>query len=230
MIQKLLFVGLDVDDNAFHGHFIAEDGKSEGGFSCKPSLGSLEKKWVQLKREGFHLKICYEATYLGFSLHRDLRGKGDESVVIAPSLVPQTPGDQIKTDRLDSKKLDLWYRAGLLTEVHIPDEQEEAIRDLLRARKYLTEQMKGIKCYILCVCRRMGLNYRESVGRQNAQYWTLAHQRWLEGKIKELKGALGLNLKFLLLELEQLERILENYVTEIDRLSKTEKYHKPVQA
>ena len=59
-------------------------------------------------------------------------------MVVAPSLIPRKPGERIKTDRRDARKLADLYRAGLLTEVHPPTEEDEAVRDLCRAREELT--------------------------------------------------------------------------------------------
>ena len=55
--------------------------------------------------------------------------------MIAPALIPRRPGDRIKTDRRDAGQLAMLYRAGVLTAIHIPTEQEEAARDLLRCRE-----------------------------------------------------------------------------------------------
>jgi len=60
---------------------------------------------------------------------------GVSCVVVAPSLVLRKPGERIKTDRRDARKLAELLRAGLLTEVHPPTEADEAVRDLCRARE-----------------------------------------------------------------------------------------------
>ena len=56
-------------------------------------------------------------------------------MVMAPSLIPRKPGERIKTDRRDARKLASLFRAGLLTEVQPPDARDEAMRDLCRARE-----------------------------------------------------------------------------------------------
>jgi transposase len=60
---------------------------------------------------------------------------GIRCVVVAPALIPVKPGDRIKTDRRDARKLAELLRAGLLTEVHAPTAEQEAVRDLSRARE-----------------------------------------------------------------------------------------------
>ena len=78
---------------------------------------------------------CYEAGPTGFALQRQLQAKGVDCRVIAPSLIPRKPGERVKTDRRDARKLAQLLRAGLLTEVHQPSEAQEAVRDLSRARE-----------------------------------------------------------------------------------------------
>ena len=78
---------------------------------------------------------CYEAGPTGFPLMRQLRAKGVDCRVIAPALIPRKPGDHVKTDRRDARNLAELLRGGLLTEVHAPTPDQEAVRDLSRARE-----------------------------------------------------------------------------------------------
>ena len=81
------------------------------------------------------LRACYEAGPLGFGLLRQLEALEVDACVIAPSKIPSKPGDRVKTDRRDAEKLAELLRADLLTEVHPPNEEDEAVRDLCRARE-----------------------------------------------------------------------------------------------
>ena len=81
------------------------------------------------------VRCCYEAGPCGFELQRYLNTKDVPCEIIAPTLIPRRPGDRIKTDRRDARQLAVLYRAGALTAIHIPTEQEEAARDLLRCRE-----------------------------------------------------------------------------------------------
>jgi transposase len=80
-------------------------------------------------------RCCYEAGPTGFGLYRHLVERGIESVVVAPGLVPQRPGDRVKTDPRDVRKLAQLHAAGLLEPIHVPTPQLEAARDLIRARE-----------------------------------------------------------------------------------------------
>ena len=87
---------------------------------------------VQRVRRSGAVQCCYEAGPCGFDLQRALVAHDVPCDVIAPSLIPRRPGDRVKTDRRDAGQLAVLYRAGALTAIHIPTEQEEAARDLLR--------------------------------------------------------------------------------------------------
>jgi transposase len=55
--------------------------------------------------------------------------------VVAPGLVPQRPGDRVKTDSRDARKLARLLAGGLLEPIHVPSRELEAARDLVRARE-----------------------------------------------------------------------------------------------
>src|SRR5262244_1322408 len=80
------------------------------------------------------LRVCYEAGPTGFGLYRLLRSMGVACDVIAPALIPKAPGDRVKTDRRDCRRLARLHRAGELVVIRVPTESEEAVRDLCRAR------------------------------------------------------------------------------------------------
>jgi transposase len=80
-------------------------------------------------------RCCYEAGPTGFGLYRHLRGRGIECEVVAPGLVPQRPGDRVKTDQRDARKLARLLAGGLLQPIHVPSPEQEAARDLVRARE-----------------------------------------------------------------------------------------------
>ena len=177
------------------------------------------------------LKICYEATYIGFSLQRKLKAAGLECEVIAPSLIPREPGRQVKTDRIDARKLARYYMQGMLTSIQVPDEEEETVRDLLRSREFVSKKLSSIKVHILSVCRRYSLNFREEVGKPGAHYWTQPHFQWLESKISKIQyPSLKMNLSTLLMIVRQLESQIDTYDEMITELSNRDRYKKPVKA
>lgn len=229
MKKQILYVGLDVDDQAYHGHARAGSGTEEFEFKCKSSSSALAVKLQEFTEKGYEVKSCYEATYLGFSLRRELKKAGFECEVIAPSLIPKKPGDRVKTDKLDSRNLSEYFKNNQLTIVRVPNEEQESVRDLVRSRVFLKKQTKGVKLHILALCRRLGWRYREA--GKTTSYWTGPHRAWLEKEIKQIKDrALKFNFVQLTDHLKILEQQIKSYDSEIEAISRTPDYKSKVDA
>lgn len=227
-MKPLLHIGIDVDDKAFHiAGFCLETGEILER-KCKPTTGSLYKCLEKFKKSGYTIQTCYEATYLGFSLHRFLQCKGIKNKVIAPSLIPEKASDRVKTDRIDSLKLAKYLAKDLLTVVHVPDEEDESRRDLIRSRSFVVAQRADLKRHILSILRRHGLDYKTET--QGKQYWTKAHLLWLERRVKDLKKHVRLNIEMLLLQFENLSNQIAHYDEEIENISGENRYKKKVEA
>jgi transposase len=139
---------------------------------------AIRKMVKKLCPDGEVISFCYEAGPCGYDVYRQISKLGHHCDVVAPSLIPTKPGDRVKNDRRDSEKLSRLSRAGELTSVWVPDQEQEAMRDLTRAR----EDMKGLeritKQRLNAFLLRYGCIYESDKSR-----WTQAHFRWLE-KIK----------------------------------------------
>lgn len=120
------------------------------------------------------LRVCYEAGPTGFALARTLKSWGVACDVIAPTRIPKESGDRVKTDKRDAAQLALLHRAGLLTAIHIPGPQIEAVRDLARARHDLDDDLKRVRRRLLAFVLRRGQVYR------GGTTWTQAHHQWLD--------------------------------------------------
>ncbi len=129
-----MYLAIDVDDKSFTACGIYTENKLERTveFRTKPSIGALDAKLSKFVADGFKLKICYEATYLGFSLYRDLKQKNYDCEVIAPSSIPRSSDSFVKTDRIDAKKLTQYYKKEMLTVVGVPDAELEVVRSVCR--------------------------------------------------------------------------------------------------
>ncbi len=119
------------------------------------------------------VEFCYEAGVCGFTLKRRIEQFDCRCIVIAPSLVPRKPGERVKTDRRDAKKLLMMFKAGLLTEVHAPNEHQEAARELTRLRETAKEDLKRSRHQLLKLLTRHGYVYRDG------HHWTQKHITWL---------------------------------------------------
>jgi len=230
MSKTITFVGLEVDDNAFHAALINAETGEVDEFRCRPQLAALIKRLEQFSAAS-ELRICYEASYVGFSICRQLKERGFSCEVIAPSLTPQSPGAKVKTDRLDAAKLARFYLGGLLTVVNVPDEQDEDVRDVIRSRHFVLGQLKAIKLRLVSTCRRAGMDYRQDAQKPTAKYWTKHHRLWLESGIHHSgRAALKTNLLMLLNQVRQLEIQIDAYDREIENWSKHDRYARAKQA
>jgi len=127
----------------------------------------------RLRRRG-SVQCCYEAGPCGFELRRALTARQIPCEVIAPALIPRRAGDRIKTDRRDAGQLAVLYRAGALTAIHIPTEQEEAARDLLRCREDIRADLLRARHRLSKFLLRHG---RRFTGTKKA--WSKRHDAWL---------------------------------------------------
>ena len=136
---------------------------------------AIQKLVKQLRKGDAQLSFCYEAGPCGYGIHRQLTDLGWDCQVVAPSLIPKKAGDRVKTDRRDSLSLARLHRAGELTAVWVPDEVQEALRDLTRAR----EDLKHLQCQAKQRLSAFLLRHGQRYGGKS--HWTQAHYRWLKG-------------------------------------------------
>jgi transposase len=131
---------------------------------------------ARLQRHGA-VRCCYEAGPCGFELRRALEARKIPCDVIAPALIPRRPGDRIKTDRRDAGHLAVLYRAGALTAVHIPTEQEEAARDLLRCREDIRADLLRARHRLSKFLLRHGRRFTAT-----KKAWSKRHDGWLRAQ------------------------------------------------
>ena len=205
-----LYIGLDVHKEQTCVA-IADPGsdgeiRSHGNISTtQPSIDKVLRRIV--KARGLLLTdihVCYEAGGCGMWIARQLAKIKVRCTVIAPSLIPTKAGDQVKTDKKDAIKLARLLRAGELTAVHVPDETDEAIRDLCRARVDAVDDLRRTKSRLLGLLRRLGHNH----GFKST--WTEAHMRY----VRDLK------LPFPAHDIirEELLQQIEQLISRIDRI------------
>ena len=161
MSQNVIDVGVDVDDVRYHGSALDKHTGEVLDFHCRPTLKGLVGQLVKVHEYfvGVQLKLCYEASYVGFSLQRDLKGRGYPCELVAPSSIPRRAGKAMKTDRVDAMELARFYVNDLLTIVVAPDAQTEQDRDLLRSRQQSMQQQGKMRRHIQSLLRRNGFHY-----------------------------------------------------------------------
>src|SRR5215510_1080232 len=173
--SSTLYVGMDVHKDSIAVAYVAQEYGAE-----VVSLGTIgtrqcdiDKLVRQLQSKSKHLIFVYEAGPCGYWLYRYLTKKGQVCRVVAPSLIPKKPGDRVKTNRRDAIKLARLARSGDLTPVYVPAVEDEAIRDLCRARAEAIHDLKTAKFRLKAFLLRHAIRY---TGRAT---WGPAHLRWL---------------------------------------------------
>ncbi len=176
--EYALYIGMDVHKETI-AVAVASPGREQPVYRSeianKPK--NVAKLIDRLSREvdGGLLLFCYEAGPCGYELYRQIIGSGHDCQVVAPSLIPKKAGERIKTDRRDALKLAGYLRSGDLTAVWVPDREQEAMRDLTRARDDMKSQERKARQQLNAFVLRHGHSWPAGKTR-----WTKSHYDWLE--------------------------------------------------
>lgn len=183
------------------------------------SLRRLAKKLREMGE--MNVQATYEAGPCGYALKHKRESLGVPCEVAAPSLVPSKPGERIKTDKRDARKLAKLLKAGLLTFVHPPNEREEAVRDLTRAREDAKKDLMAARHRISKMLLRYGLRFTET------KNWTQRHRMWLKQIRFEQEHAQAVFDNYLL-SMEQVEERLAQLDARIKEAAQDEAYAEKV--
>jgi transposase len=169
------FIGMDVHKESIAVAYVSQDHGAEVTYlgPIGTRHGDIDKLIRKMQSKAKPLIFVYEAGPCGSWLYRYLTKKGHDCWGVAPSLLPKKPGDRVKTDRRDAVQLARLARSGDLTAVYVPKVEDEAIRDLTRAREDAISDLKDAKFRLKAFLLRQDIRY---VGRAN---WGPAHLRWL---------------------------------------------------
>jgi transposase len=229
MKKTVLYVGIDVDDKAFHGAGYEMDKQRYFEFKCKPTFGALWERIEKFSDNGYEVRVCYEATYIGYGLCRDLRASEIHCDIVAPSLIPEQRSKRVKTDRVDSRKLAELYAKGMLTPIAIPDKTDEQVRQLIRSRGFVVDQRRRLKVHILSLCRFNGIDYRRQTNTES-HYWTKQHLTWLNSETGKQSEVTKKILERLLYQMVQLTNEIKAMDEIIEEQALNERYQKKSQA
>lgn len=172
----VLFIGLDVHTSSIAVSLAPSDSTEVRRYGLiggsHDDVLRLAKK-LQAAHPDTTLRFCYEAGPHGYPLCRSLLAHGYDCILVAPSKVPRKPGDRVKTNRRDADQLARLFRAGELTAIYVPDPQDEAVRDLVRARYQVGKQQHRARQQLKMFLLRHNLRYAGTTS------WTPAHLRYL---------------------------------------------------
>jgi len=175
--HSILFIGLDTHKEFNEVAYIEDHrGAQPVHFGRTPSSKIAVKKLVrhfESKYPDATLHFVYEAGPCGYWIYRLITSLGHCCYVVAPSLIPKKPGERVKTDKRDAMKLAKLLKTEDLTPIYVPEPEDEAVRDLSRAREVAMKDLKDAKYQLKALLLRNNINY---AGTAN---WSLKHLRWL---------------------------------------------------
>ncbi|WP_085504929.1 IS110 family transposase [Thalassobacillus devorans] len=220
MKDTIKYVGLDVSKEKI-AVAIAEEGREAPRYwGMIPHTPEAIKKLVKKLGDPKALRFCYEAGPTGYALYRLFLTLDVHCEVIAPSLIPQRPGERIKTDRRDSIRLAQLYRAGELTSIYVPTPEDEALRDLVRAREDAKEDELRAKHRLTKFLLRNNIQAPPGVNR-----WTRKYRDWLDA-LKFERSSLQVVFQEYYHQIQELEQRILRLEEEI-RVQATEGVHAP---
>lgn len=183
---------------------------------------TIRRTFKRLAREAYELRCCYEAGPCGFEVHRLLTGMGIACEVVAPSLIPVRSGDRVKTDRRDAAKLARLFRAGELVSITVPSAEQEAVRDLVRARDDVRIDLIAARNRLAKFLIRHGRLYQAGTRNWTERFWAWLRTQEFERECERLTFEHYTH---------QVEHLLERRA-ELDRrieaIARTELYAKPL--
>lgn len=220
-----LSVGLDVHKDSISVAYAPQEPASPpvfvGPIGARHS--DIDKLIRRLESKGAKLVFAYEAGPCGYWLYRYLTKKGFTCLVVAPSLIPKKPGVRVKTDRRDAVEIARLLRSGDLNPIYVPSVEDEAIRDLCRAREDVVADLRSAKYRLKSFLLRLDIRYP---ARAN---WRAAHLRYLS-TISCPTSAQQIVFQEYLRAVEEHRQRLERLEAEIQDHAKQWRFYPVVQA
>ena len=165
------YVGLDVHKDSIAVAVAYAGREAPESWGTIPNTKKAVTKLVdRLYLEKKTFLLCYEAGPCGYALYQNLTAMGMDCRVVAP---PRN--EKIKTDRRDALRLARLLRAGELVEIWVPDQEQEAVRDLCRCRADFKAQQQKLRQQLNAFVLRHGHHWPT-----NRKRWTQKHLEWLE--------------------------------------------------
>src|SRR4051812_23942780 len=221
MEEVITYVGIDAHKRELHVAMLIGAAATPVTWTVENEPKAIERLHRKLERDApGPVQVCYEAGPCGYALQRQLTKGRVECVVIAAALMPRNPGDRVKTDRRDARKLAELFRAGLLTAVRPPTPAEEAVRDLARARDDARDDVQRARHRLGKLLLRRGLHFA-------GKHWTKAHRQWIK-TIQWAHAAERAVVDDYLLAIEQVESRLLELDARLTETAQTEPYREPV--
>lgn len=175
---------------------------------------------------GADYKAVYEAGFSGFKSQRKLKELGVDCIVIHPADVPTSGKDrQQKTDKADSRKLAKMLRSGEFEGVHVPDEELEADRALLRQRYRISKDLTRQKNRVKSLLFQFGIRIPDRFTDSQSRGWSKNYMEWLKD-LPEGSGEMRTVVRNYVVTGMQIKKQLTNITRQVRDLAKKERYRK----
>jgi transposase len=221
MSEIITYIGIDAHKRDLHVAMLVGAAATPVTWVVENEPKAIDRLHRKLERDApGPVRVCYEAGPCGYALQRQLTKGRVRCVVIAPALMPRKPGDRVKTDKRDARKLAELFRAGLLTEVRPPTPAEEAVRDLCRARDDARDDVQRARHRLGKLLLRRGLHWA-------GKNWTKAHRQWIT-TIQWEHAAERAVVEDYLLAIAQVERRLVDLDARLTDTAQADPYREPV--
>jgi transposase len=184
MEDSIRFVGLDVHAASI-AVAVAEANGEVRSLGVIPNRGDAVRRLVRKLGPAERLRVCYEAGPCGYALYWQMVALGVRCEVVAPTLIPVKPGERVKTDRRDARKLARSYRAGDLTPVWVPDRAHEALRDLVRAREVAKADQLRARHRLLKFLLRQGRRPPAGTKAWSTKWWAWVRDQRFEYPVQQ---------------------------------------------
>ncbi len=222
-MTSILYIGMDVHSTNYTlCAYMFEGNKSFARTTINPKIDELLKYLANLQQHypGYELVCGYEAGCLGYSLFHQLTRNKYKCIILAPTTMPSTP-KEIKTDRRDALKIAQCLAYGTYSPVHVPTDQDNAVKEFIRMRDDAQALLKQTKQQINAMCLRHGFSYPEK------SRWTGKHLKWLR-ELELGNAILQETLAEYLVTYDQLSDKLERLDQRIEELAKQKDYAEKV--
>ena len=221
MKQVTTYVGIDAHKKDLFIAMLVGTDKTPVTWTVPNESNAVRRLVRKLERDApGPVQACYEAGPCGYALQRQMTTPRVSCQVIAPALVPRKPGERVKTNRRDARKLGELLRAGLLTEVRPPTPEEEAVRDLCRARDDARADLQRCRHRLGKLLLRRGLHF-------SGRNWTRAHRQWVDG-LTWVHEAERVVVEDYWLAIDQVGARLSELDARLMEIAQTEPYREPV--
>ena len=175
--DSIIFIGLDTHKDFCEVAYCLDERtalpESLGRITTSKQAISKLARQLQSKYPKATLHFVYEAGPCGYWIYRLLTKLGHCCYIVSPSLIPKHPGDRVKTDKRDALKLTRLLKNADIHPIYVPEPEDEAVRDLSRARETAMHDLKKAK-------QRLKLFFlRNNISYAGSDRWGAKHRRWL---------------------------------------------------